>query len=64
MGGDGGIDIESEGEGGAAILTGDPRPGACADAIEERFDFEAQGLAGFQGGLIDMETGKSGDGKC
>ncbi len=45
MGLDGLVDLEGEGEGGAAVFAGDQGSGLVVDSAEEGFDFEAQGLS-------------------
>ena len=53
---DGRIDVESESESGEPVSAGDTRSGAGADACEKRLYFEAEGLAGLDGGFGDVET--------
>jgi hypothetical protein len=46
------IDLEGEGEGGAALVGGDEGLGAGADGVEEGFDLQAEGLAGLDGDFL------------
>ena len=54
--GDGLVDVEGESEGGAAVLSRDPRCGAGADGGEEGLDLEAEGFALFDGGLVEVQA--------
>lgn len=56
--GDGLIDFEGQGQGGAAVFGGDLRRLADADGFEERFDFEAQRLGRVHLRLVE------GEGRC
>ena len=59
MRGDGGVDIEREGQGGAPVFAGNAWRRAGAYAVEERLDFETQRFARPDLGLLDVEPGKS-----
>ncbi len=60
---DGALDLKGEIEGLARLGGGDC--GFCMgeDAGEEGFDFEAEGLAGGEGGLVEAEAGCWGGGR-
>ena len=57
---DGLIDIEGQSESVTAVLCGDARRVAGADAFQKRFDLKAQGFAGAHGGLGYAEAGEGG----
>jgi len=57
VGGDGLVDLEGKGQGGAAVFAGDEGAGAGADGVEEGLDFEAEGFAGCDGEFREGEAG-------
>ena len=57
VGGDGLIDFEGEGEGGAAGLCRDPGLGAGLDGVEEVFKLEAERLGAGEVELFESEAG-------
>jgi hypothetical protein len=58
----GGVDVQGEREGGAALLAGDLRLLAGADPFQKRFDFEAQRLALGDGRLGEGEAAEHAGG--
>ncbi len=60
MGLDGGLDLEGESEGLACLDGGDEWLGTVEDAVEEGLDLEAEGLAGGDWGLVEVEAGTGG----
>lgn len=54
------LDLEGECEGAAALFGGNAWRGALEDAGEEGFDFQAEGFARGDGGLVEGEAGHAG----
>src|SRR5665213_1074835 len=56
VGGDGRVDIEGQGEGGAALRAGYAGGGAGPDRGEEVFEFQAEGFGFFYGEFLEVEA--------
>ena len=60
--GDGGVDLQCQRKSGAAFLACNSRLLASAYAFQERFDLQAQGLTGSDGGLGECQAAENAGG--
>lgn len=54
----GGVDVEGEREGGAALFAGNSRRNAGADGLKEVLEFEPEGLRAFYRELLQVEANR------